>query len=136
MSESIENAKITDVSISMADHGCLTFTIYVQGAVYACGFGGYAIGHGYLGADYWDGNGAGLVAMMKIMDVVEVEKWEHLKGKLVRVKYNSSGHITEIGNIIANKWFNIADFFSAVTDESKFVLAERVQEDDDEDDDR
>lgn len=35
----IENAKITNVSISMRDHGCLTFTIYIDAAGWSCGIG-------------------------------------------------------------------------------------------------
>lgn len=27
----IENVRITDVSLSMADHGCLTFDIFIEG---------------------------------------------------------------------------------------------------------
>ena len=81
----IENAVIESTAITMADHGCLTFWIYLSGGGLGCGFGGYSIGHGYLGAEEFTADsGAGLTAMMKIMDVVGVDKWEDLKGKYVR----------------------------------------------------
>ena len=110
----IENAKISKASISMADHGCLTFMLYLEGASWGCGFGGYCIGTGYLGADEFKAtSGAGLEAMMRIMDTVGVDKWENLNGKYVRCKLTSmSGGIDEIGNLIEDKWFNIMEFFA------------------------
>ena len=109
----IENAKIKHVSITMEDHGCLTFFLTLDGGSWGCNFGGYCIGHGCLGADeFTSENSSGLVAMMKIMDVVGVEKWEDLVGKYVRVRSVHTGsRITTIGNIIKDKWFDIEDFF-------------------------
>lgn len=112
--EMIENARITHVSLSMEDHGCLTFWLTLEGHYWACGYGGYVIGHGYLDADkFFAENGGGLVAMMRIMDVVGVSRWEDLEGKLVRVKTEGTGstRITTIGNIIEDKWFDIDEFF-------------------------
>ena len=109
----IKNARISKVSISMADHDCLTFRLFLDGDGWGCGFGGYCIGHGYLGADNFAGYGSGLEAMMRIMDTVGVEKWEDLEGKYVRCKVGDWGDpINEIGNILKDKWFNIKDFFS------------------------
>ena len=115
MEKTIENAMISKASISMADHGCLTFWVYLDGGGWSCGFGGYCIGKGYLGADKFTAeNGHGLEAMMRIMDVVGVEKWEDLKGKYVRCKVGrGSEGIDEIGNIIKDKWFNIREFFAS-----------------------
>jgi len=114
----IENARIKNVSISMADHGCLTFTIWLSGADWECGFGGYCIGHGYLGAKEFNATGKGLVAMMKIMDTVGVEKWEDLKGKYCRVKTEGwGGQIKIIGNVIEDKWFDMGDFFKIIEKE-------------------
>ena len=110
----IENAIITNVSISMQDHGCLTFNIMLEGAGWDCNYGGYCIGKGYLGANTFEAeSGSRLVAMMKIMDTIGVERWEDLKGKYVRCKLNGwGGTIDEIGNIIKSKWFNVQEFFS------------------------
>ena len=111
----IRNAKISNVSITMADHGCLTFWVYLDGGGWGCGFGGYCIGKGFLGADpdeFTAGSGDGLVAMMRIMDTVGVSKWEDLEGKYVRCKVQGlSDGIDEIGNILKDKWFNIREFF-------------------------
>lgn len=116
MEERIENAQISKVSLTMADHGCLTFWVYLDGGGWGCGFGGYAIAHGgpgYKPDDFSAESGDGLVAMMRIMDVVGVSKWEELTGKYVRCKTKGlSSCIDEIGNIIHNKWFNIRDFYN------------------------
>lgn len=110
----ILNAKITSVSISMADHGCLTFFVTIQGGAWGVSIGGYSIGHGYLGADKFDGYGPGLEAMMRIMDVVGVDKWEDLKNHYIRVKSDGLGtRITKIGHITDDKWFDIDEFFKS-----------------------
>lgn len=112
--ETIENARIKKVSITMEDHGCLTFWLTLEGHFWGCGYGGYCIGHGYLGAETFIAeNGSGLVAMMKIMDTVGVSHWEDLEGKFVRVKTEGTcgARITTIGNVIEDKWFDIDEFF-------------------------
>lgn len=110
----ILNAKITSTSITMADHGCLTFWVTIEGGGSGISIGGYSIGHGYLGADEFHGYGPGLEAMMRIMDVVGVDKWEDLKDKYIRVESNGWGkRITKIGNITSNKWFDIDEFFKS-----------------------
>jgi len=112
--ERILNAKITGVSISMADHGCLTFYIILEGSGWGCSFGGYCIASGYLGSNNFVAeNGHGLEAMMRIMDTVGVEKWEDLEGKYVRVEFNNSQTINKIGNLLKDKWFSLEEFFSS-----------------------
>ena len=109
----IKNAIITKVTISMADHGCLTFDLYLDMGGCACAVGGYCIGHGYLGADTFEAErGEGLEAMMRIMDTVGVERWEDLEGRYIRYEDNGWGSsVTKIGNIIEDKWFDIDKFF-------------------------
>lgn len=119
---SIENAKITSVSITMADHGHLCYWIMLDGGVWGCGFGGYAIGTGWLGAknsDFKAETGDGLVAMMRIMNVVGVSNWEDLEGQFVRVAIpdnNWGGSIHIIGNILNDKWFDQKKFFAECCD--------------------
>lgn len=121
----IENAKITSVSISMEDHGILTFTIFVRGRSWGCSIGQYTNGVGYLGAKEWKGNGSAIVAMMKIVDTVGVSRWEDLEGKYIRVKLEGCGKsIHCIGNIIDDKWFDLKEFFSADDGHAIYVLNE------------
>lgn len=110
----IQNAKITDVSISMAEHGVLTFWLGLEGGGWGCNYGGRCIGKGHRGADEFTAdNGDGLVAMMEIMNVVGVDRWEDLKGKYVRCEIKGWGDgIDKIGNILNNQWFDIREFFN------------------------
>lgn len=114
MNESkISNARITNVSLTMEDHGCLTYFLTIESGGFVCGYGGFCLGHGYLGAKDFDAGSKGLEAMMRIMNVVGVERWEDLKGKYIRFVDNGLGStIDTIGHIIENKWFNQREFFS------------------------
>lgn len=129
----IENAQISSVSISMADHGVLTFTIFVKGHSWGCSLGNYVNGVGHRGAKEWKGNGSAIVAMMKIMDTVGVEKWEDLEGKYVRVKSEGWGGTMHcIGNLLEDKWFDLKEFFKNDDGHAIYVLDERELEDEDE----
>lgn len=120
MNSEIKNALIKNASISMADHGCLTYWLNLEFGSCVCSYGGYCIGHGYLGATKFDGSPSGLVAMMRIMDVVGVSRWEDLNGKYVRVQFSGLGKpIDIIGNIIEDKWFNQREFFAGEVDDAQ-----------------
>jgi hypothetical protein len=108
-----KNALIKNVSISMADHGVLTFYLTLDGDGWGTNLGGYAIGKGYLGAKEFKGDSAGIECLMRIMDTVGVHRWEDLKGKYVRIADADWGNvITEIGHITKDKWFDIREFFA------------------------
>lgn len=110
--EEILNAKITSVSLSMADHGILTYDIGLDFGGSGCMFGGRCIGKGYLGAKSFEGYDKGLEAMMRVMDTVGVEKWEDLNGKYVRaVTKGWGGSVQKIGHILKDKWFDQEEFF-------------------------
>lgn len=108
----IKNARIEKVSITMEDHGCLTFYIVLSGSGWGCCYGGYCIGNGYLGAEKFTASAKGLECIMRIMDTVGVERWEDLSGKYIRVVDPGwGGTITKIGHITDDKWFDIKEFF-------------------------
>lgn len=111
----IENALITNVDLSMADHGCLTLAMTLEGSGWGVVYGGYCLGKGYLGADddFFDGSATGMEYLMRIMDTVGVEKFQDLKGKYVRVAAKGWGNSVKIiGNIINDKWFDAETFFA------------------------
>lgn len=107
-----ENAKITSVSLTMADHGYVTFWINLEMGAGCCAIGGYCIGRGYVGAKEFKGYGEDIEAMARIMDVVGVETWEDLKGQYCRVEVDeSTGRIRKICNVLKDKLFDIVEFF-------------------------
>lgn len=108
----VENAKITSVDLSMADHCVLCLEMGLEGGGWGCVFGGHVIGKGYLGADKFEGFSSGIEYLMEIMNVVGVERFNNMKGKYIRVATNGLGSSVKIiGNIIENKWFDVECFF-------------------------
>ena len=111
----IENALITNVDLSMADHGCLTLAMTLKGDSWGVVYGGYCLGKGYLDADddFFSGSASGMEYLIRIMDTVGVEKFQDLKGKYVRVATKGLGDpVKIIGNIIKDKWFDAETFFT------------------------
>lgn len=109
----IKNGKITEVTITMADHGVCTFYLIIEGNGVGFAYGGYVIGHGYLNSKHFNGSSKGIEAMLKIMDTVGVDTWENLKGQYIRYEDNGLGSsVKKIGNIITDKWFDIEEFFT------------------------
>lgn len=110
----IENMKITKVDLSMADHGCLTLELWIEGDGIGTCYGGYCLGKGYVGAndDFFSGSDAGMESIIRIMDVVGVDRFNDLKDKYVRIAYKRPCDTVDIiGNIINDKWFNQREFF-------------------------
>ena len=111
----IENALIESVDLSMADHGCLTLAMTLKGSGWGVVYGGYCLGNGYLGADdnFFSGSASGMEYLMRIMDIIGVDRFQNLKGKYVRVATKGlSGPVKIIGNIIEDKWFDAETFFT------------------------
>jgi hypothetical protein len=111
--ETIENARIVNVDLSMADHGVLCLALVLEGNGWGVTFGGRVLGKGYVGAKEFSGGPKGIEEIMRIMDVVGVSKFNDLKNKYVRVVIGNWGDtISKIGNIIQDKWFDYKEFYS------------------------
>lgn len=109
----IKNAKITSTMLGREDHGIMTFMIWVELDSYTCGVGGYALDMYDRAAEKRVFTAKGLEAISKILEVVDVDEWEKLPGKYIRIKDNGWGStIDEIGHLIKDKWFNLREFFS------------------------
>lgn len=108
----IKNARITGADLDMQDHGCMTLSLGLDGGGWCCNYGGYCLGYGYLGAKEFEGSAKGMESIMRIMDVVGVERFSDLKGKYVRVATKGWGSTVKIiGNVIKDQWFDIEEFF-------------------------
>lgn len=108
----IKNARITSAELTMSDHGCLTMWLHLIGIGWGVGYGGYCLGKGYLDADTFEGSAKGLEYIMRVMDVVGVERFSDLEGKYVRIANEGWGSTVDvIGNILEDKWFSAKEFF-------------------------
>jgi hypothetical protein len=110
----ILNAKITDADLSMADQGVLIMRLSLVGNGWNVDYGGYVLGVGSLGASEFTGMPKGTEQIMRVMDTVGVASFKELVGSYARIAVspNDNGRINIIGNIITDKWFDIADFFT------------------------
>lgn len=109
---SIENAQITNVSLNMENHGCLTLDLTLEGGGWGVVYGGYCLGKGYLGAGKFEGYDKGLEAIMLIMNTVGVSDLFKMEGKYVRVATKGWGQTVRIiGNITKDLWFDYEAFF-------------------------
>ena len=110
----ILNAKITDADLSMADQGVLIMRLALAGNGWSADYGGYVLGVGSLGASEFTGMPKGIEQIMRVMDTVGVAHFKELAGSYVRIAISRSGNgpVRIIGNIITDKWFDIADFFT------------------------
>ena len=106
MDDEIVNARIKSARITNADHGCLTIWIDLDYGSAGQGFGGYNL---YSPA-MWesiDNNAHKNYAghwIWRVMEVAEVNDWNDLKGKTVRVEIRN-GLVYKIGHILKDKWF-------------------------------
>lgn len=109
---SIQNAKITSVSLNMEDYGCLTLAMTMESGGWGVVYGGYCLGKGYLGAEEFEGSAKGMEAIMRIMNTVGVSDLLKMKDKYVRVATKGwDSTVKIIGNIINDIWFDYEAFF-------------------------
>ena len=121
----ILNAKIIDADLSMADQGVLIMRLTLAGDGWRADYGGYVLGVGSLGASEFTGMPKGIEQIMRVMDTVGVAHFKELAGSYVRIAISRSGNgpVHIIGNIITDKWFDIADFFTEKPTDSEVTTA-------------
>lgn len=119
----LDNALITNVSLSSADYCCLTLDVTLKGDGWGCVYGGYCLGNIYPDSydkDSYEGSAAGMEVIMRIMDIVGVSRLEDMKGKYVRVATKKWGDTVKIiGNIIKDRWFDYQSFYADKKEKSK-----------------
>lgn len=110
MATEIINAQIANTRLG-EEHGCLTVELYLEGGGWGCYFGGYCLDHWCSDiGEHSSTDGYG--AIIELMKVLEVESWEELKGKYVRVESNGwGGNITKIGHLMKDQWFGWKEYF-------------------------
>ena len=113
MNTEILNAKITSTKLGQ-DHGCITAYLTIEGDGWGCGFGGYCLDHWCVDiGEHSSTDGYG--AIIELMKTLEVENWEDIKGKFVRVETDGwGGKIIRIGHLMKDKWFSFKEYFDIV----------------------
>ena len=114
----IVNARIYGTFLGITDQGHMTFFVFLEWSFSSQGLGGYVIDKYLKDSKEREGWKLAIPAIRKILETVGVEKWEDLKGKLVRIKVAELGSSRPpvIGNILEDKWFDLKEFVEAHKD--------------------
>lgn len=110
------NAKITKTQLGcLHDRGIMTFWIHLEFDGCGQGFGGYCLD------SYCQEKQTRVQTTLTgemiygILEALDLDSWEDLKGKYVRAVVNSRGlgqKLLGIGHIVNNKFFMIEDWLS------------------------
>jgi hypothetical protein len=97
------NAIIERATLTTEDHGCLSSWLMLDYGGSGQGFGGYAL---YLPKTFTHHKRNSVAGhwIWRVMEIAGAEEWSNMKGKTIRVKFNSSG-IVAIGHIVKDDWF-------------------------------
>ena len=111
MSIEERNARITSVSMSTADHGCLSSRLNLDYGGLEQVFGSYVL---YI-PKHMQGNYAGMW-IWRCLESAGVSDWKDLPGKIIRVRTDHT-KIHAIGHVLEDRWFY---------PEKEFIELERV----------
>lgn len=110
--DGIYNAKITYTKLGFEDHGSLTFVLTLDGGGWGVNYGNYCLGHRCDKpgeSKVLDGYGA----IIWLLNTLEVNNWEDLKGTYVRVEFKDN-KIKCIGHLIKGQWFDYEKYVETV----------------------
>jgi len=92
------NGKIKSTFLGIEDHGMLTYFLNIEGESWGQGFGGHACGGKTFLPE----------SIRMLLEALEVDSWEELKGKYVRVE-GGTDKLHRIGHITKNQWYDITE---------------------------
>ena len=110
------NAKITDTKLGcLKDRGIFTFWIMLEYTNGGQGFGGFCLDEYNKQTQQREHSNVTGEVISGILKALDVDSWEDLKGKYVRVQRTDEGlggTVVGIGHIVKDKFFNIRDCFA------------------------
>lgn len=108
MPKEMQNAIISGTMLGREDHGIFTYLIHFDFGGSGQGGGGYTLDEAkhdedskFLGRV---GTAFGMQQIIGLLDCLEVDSWEELKGKPVRVEADH-GQIYRVGHYMKDRWF-------------------------------
>lgn len=104
MSE-IKNATITHTSLGRESHNIFTCSITLDYGGSGQGFGGYAFDTYDTTLEKRVGSAYGMIFIMTLLETLELNSWEDLKGSHVRADA-SMNKVLRIGHFLKDKWFD------------------------------
>ena len=110
MSIEIKNAKINSTSLGYEDHGIFTFYLNLEYDGSGQSAGGYALDKYIKEKDTRIGTALGMQLIIEILKVLDVDTWENIRGKYIRVK-SDWNKVYAIGNLLKDKWLDFDQFF-------------------------
>jgi hypothetical protein len=115
------NAKITSTMLGIEDHGIMTFMLHLDYGGSGQGAGGYVLDtpikkNGKF--SHRQGVAAGMDIILKILELLNVGKWEDLPGHYCRVR-SSHSSVDAIGHPLKDRWLNFKEHFDSFVDEDR-----------------
>lgn len=119
----IVNAQIKRTSLGREGHGIFTAMLYLDYGSTSQGFGGYTLGTTDTKIEHKHNRNQsckfGIKFLLQVLDILEVEDWEHLPGTKLRVDKEGWGDIYGIGHYLKDSWFYPKDLAKEFFPEEK-----------------
>ena len=113
----IENALIRSADLTMENND-MTLKMVLEGAGWACVYGGVCLGSGYDSDTFFSIDKA-MTYVMNIMNTVGVANFNGLQKQYIRVAIKDWGESVHIiGNIIHDQWFDPDQHFAKDKEDS------------------
>ena len=112
----IVNAKIVKTKLGLeSEIGVYSWGITLETPEFHAMYGGYRIDCRDEKTGGIQGDRLGLTSIIKLLEALEIDTWEELKGAYVRVQletdYLHGCKLIAVGHLMKNKWFNISEFY-------------------------
>ena len=101
----IKNAVIKGTMLGIEDHGIMTCFLNLDYGGSGQSFGGYSLDGFNESEDKRVGTAWGMEFIRRVLEVLDVDSWEKIKGTHCRVKADH-GKVYRIGHIIKDQWFD------------------------------
>ncbi len=119
----IVNAQIKSTFLGREDHGIFIAYIRLDYGGSQQAFGGYTLGSTSEKSEHKHNRNQsckfGIKFLLQVLDILEVEDWEHLPGTKLRVDKKEWGDIYGIGHYLKDNWFYPKDLAKEFFSEEK-----------------